>query len=47
MSNNVTEELAKTSYDDGRSSEDTTITQISATYGLLDLTLTVTDAAAS
>jgi len=37
----------KTAYGENRSSEDTTLAQINATYGLLDLTLTVTDAAAS
>ena len=47
MSNNVQQELSLTAYDQLRSTEDTTLAQINATYGLLDLTLTVTDSAAS
>jgi len=47
MANNVIKESAITAYNDARSSEDTSQAQIDATYGLLDLTLTVTDSAAS
>lgn len=47
MSNNVTKEPSITAYGEARSSEDTSQAQIDATYGLLDLTLTVTDSAAS
>jgi len=47
MSNNVVQKSSLTAYDQLRSAEDTTLAQISATYGLLDLTLTVIDSLAS
>jgi len=47
MSNNVVQKSSLAAHDQLKSVQDTTLAQINATYGLLDLTLTVTDSAAS
>lgn len=47
MSFDPQQELSVTAFNEIKGEEQTAITQISAKYGLLDLTLTVTDAAAS
>ena len=47
MSFDPQQELTTTAYDEVRGSEDTPVTQISASYGLLNLTLTVLDSGAS
>lgn len=43
----VQTELTKTAFSEVKAEENTAVTQLNARYGLLDLTLTVTDAAAS
>lgn len=47
MSFDPQQDLSKTAYNEVKAEENTAITQLNARYGLLDLTLTVTDAAAS